>query len=317
MIQLSPKIVAIQMDPIETIKVHTDTTFALALEAQKRGYSLFYYTPENLSYQNGQVIAQGKFLTLFDREISFFEASDFQTLPLEQAKYVLMRQDPPFDMAYIAATHLLDLLPSTTLVLNNPKGVRNAPEKLLPTQFSELMPPTLITQDTALIKDFLDYHETIILKPLFDFGGNGIFKIDREDENLIALIELYQKLYKEPFIIQKYLPEIAEGDKRILLIHGEPVGIFKRIPPTGQTRSNMRLGGLPVKCDYTSRDLEICTTLKPTLQKMGLYFVGIDIIGNFLTEINVTSPTGLRVMNRLYSLDLAKEFWDKAELLQI
>lgn len=312
-VSVSHPIVALQMDPMETIKVRTDTTFALALEAQKRGYTLFHYTPENLSYQEGRLLVRGQFLTLFDREVNFYETSDFQGLDLCQAKYVLMRQDPPFDMAYSAATHLLDLLPPSTMVLNNPTGVRNAPEKLLPTLFPDLMPPTLMTRDAKLIASFLEQHQSIILKPLFDFGGNGIFKIDQGDTNLSALIELYQKLYKEPFIVQKFLPEIADGDKRILLIHGEPAGIFKRIPPEGQTRSNMRLGGQPVPCDFTQRDLDICTALKPVLQSRGLYLAGIDIIGNFLTEINVTSPTGLPVMNRLYSLDLAKVFWDKAE----
>lgn len=306
-------IVAVQMDAIETIDVETDTSFALALEAQKRGYRLFYYQPKELFYEEGLVKARGHFCRLIDQNQAYFSLEPEQILSLKDAAYVLIRQNPPFDLAYITTTHLLDLLPSTTTVINNPQGVRDAPEKLLVTHFNSLIPPTLITRSFDDIKLFLKNHKTAVLKPLFDFGGNGVLKIYHHDPNLQAIVELYQRIYKEPFVVQKFLPEVADGDKRILLINGDPVGIFKRIPSKENIRSNIRIGGKAQKCVYTSRDQEICKTIGPVLRKMGLHFVGIDVIGDFLTEINVTSPTGMRVMNRLYTLDLATNFWDTAK----
>lgn len=311
----NPTIVVIQMDPIETIKIITDTSFALGLEAQKRGYQLFYYQPAQLSYEEGTLLANGYFIEFIDNESCHYKLLKAARLDLAQASYVLIRQDPPFDMAYITTTHLLELLPKTTLVLNNPVGVRNAPEKLLVTHFKDLIPPTLFTRDTYLIQDFIDRHHDVVIKPLYDFGGRGIFKLSRNDTNLGSLIELYQHLYKEPFVIQRYIPEIIEGDKRIIIIGGEPVGIFKRIPPQGQARSNVRIGGTAQPCEFSINDRHICETIKPMLLKMGIHLAGIDVIGNYLTEVNVTSPTGMRLMNRMYDLDLAVNFWEGAEQL--
>lgn len=308
-------IVAIQMDPVETIKIITDTSFALGLEAQKRGYQLFYYLPGQLSYDEGILFADGYFIEFIDNESCHYKFLKAARLELAQAKYVLIRQDPPFDMAYITTTHLLELLPETTLVLNNPVGVRNAPEKLLVTHFKDLAPPTLLTRDPHLIHDFIDRYNTVIIKPLYDFGGSGIFKISRNDANSGSLLELYQRLYKEPFVIQRYLPEVEEGDKRIIIINGEPVGVFKRIPPQGQARSNVRIGGTAQHCELSTHDYHICNTIKPKLLGMGIHLAGIDVIGDYLTEINVTSPTGMRLMNRMYDLDLAINFWDSAEKL--
>lgn len=302
-------IVALQMDPFSHIKVETDTTFALGLEAQNRGFKLFAYTPEALSYSNGEILARGHWVDFNDSSKDFYKLGDEILLNLEAARFVLMRQDPPFDMAYIAATHLLELLPPTTQVINDPKGVRNAPEKLLVTYFKDLMPPTLITWDRASIDDFIETHGSVILKPLFDFGGNGILLLHAGDSNLTGILEIYRKMYVSPPIFQKFLPEITQGDKRIILIDGKPMGVLKRVPPKNQVRSNMRIGGHPEICEYSQRDLEICARIGPTLKEQGLYLTGIDVIGDYLTEINVTSPTGLRVIHKLYNLNLAKDFW--------
>lgn len=306
-------IVAIQMDPLESIKVFTDTSFALGVEAQKRGYQLFVYEPKDLSYHQGQVTASGRFVTFIDRLTDYFTVQSKATLALDQARFVLLRQDPPFNMAYITTTFMLELLPPSTVVLNNPKSVRNGPEKVLPLLFPDLTTPTLLTRDQDQIEDFLDCHGTIIVKPLYDFGGNGIFKISKGDANYGSLIELYQKLYQEPFVIQKFLPEVAQGDKRIIMINGKVGGIFKRIPPQGQARSNVRIGGKAEPCDLSPRDQEICERLRPFLQEQGLVLVGLDVIGDYVTEINITSPTGMRMMNRMYDIDLAVDFWDCAE----
>lgn len=303
-------IVALQMDPLSQIKVESDTTFALGIAAQKLGYKLFVYTPEALSYASGEILARGHWVTFKDSSTDFFKLGEEVLLNLEDARFVLMRQDPPFDMAYIAATHLLELLPSTTQVINDPKGVRNAPEKLLVTYFKDLMPPTLMSWDRTLIDDFIETHGSVILKPLFDFGGNGVLLFHPEDSNLTGVLEMYRKMYASPPIFQKFLPEIANGDKRIILIDGKPMGILKRVPPKSQIRSNLRLGGHPEVCEYSPRDLEICARIGPTIKEQGLYLTGIDVIGDYLTEINVTSPTGLRVMDRLYNLDLGQNFWE-------
>lgn len=303
-------IVALQIAPLSTLNIQTDTSFALGLEAQNQGFQLFTYTPDALSYQDGCVLARGKWVTFYDREKDFYSVKEEGVLDLQKAQVVLMRQDPPFNMAYIATTHLLDLLKPPTRVMNNPRGVRNAPEKLSVIQFRDLMPPTLISWDIPFIEEFIHTHDSVVLKPLFEFGGNGIFQLNHRDKNLTSLLEMYRNLYPEPPIIQKFLPEVANGDKRILFIDGKPVGIFKRVPQAGQIRSNMRLGGQAQKCTFTPRDLEICHRIGPFLKEQGLHFVGIDVIGDYLTEINVTSPTGLRVMNKLYNLDLAKAFWE-------
>lgn len=307
---MTKPIVALQMDPLPSIKVESDTTFALGLEAQNRGFQLFVYTPEALSYTEGGIVARGYWVTFQDQSHDFYTLGDETLLDLKEARFVLMRQDPPFDMAYITATHLLELLPSSTRIINDPKGVRNAPEKLLITLFPDLMPPTLMSWDRALIDNFIHTHGTVILKPIFDYGGNGILAISAGDPNLTGILEMYHKLYDTPPIFQKFLPEVAMGDKRIILIDGKPTGIVKRVPQKGEIRSNLRLGGLPEACDMSPRDLEICARIGPTLKDRGLYLAGIDVIGDYLTEINVTSPTGLRVINRLYDLDLAKDFWE-------
>jgi glutathione synthase len=309
-------IVAIQMDPLEMIRVKTDTSFALGLEAQKRGYRLFVYQPSDLSYQDNHLLAKGQFVTFFDQDENYFSVQSRESLRLDQAQFVLLRQDPPFNMAYITTTFLLDLLPETTMVLNNPEGVRNTSEKLFMTHFPDLVPPTLLSRDIDQIAAFLDQEEAIILKPLYDFGGSGIFKLRRNDANFGSLIELYMRLYQEPFVVQKFLPEVALGDKRIIVIHGEPVGVFKRIPPEGQARSNMRIGGTAHPCDLSPRDHEICRRLSPFFKERGLALVGLDVIGDYVTEVNVTSPTGMRVMNRMYNLDLAVSFWNGVEPLK-
>lgn len=314
---LNMPIVALQMDPIDSIKIFTDTSFALALEAQKRGFQIFYYQPSDLAYRKGEIVAKGYFVEFYDESACHYQLKEAVCLPLTQVAYLLVRQDPPFDMAYITTTYLLDHLNNTpTLVLNNPTGIRNAPEKLLVTHFQDLIPPTLLSKDLEMISDFIDEHQTVIVKPLYDFGGNGIFKLSKEDANLNSLLEMYQSLYKEPFMVQRYLPEVQEGDKRILLIGGEPVGVFKRIPPPFQARSNVKSGGTPEPCSFSNRDLEICIALKPHLLEMGIHLAGIDVIGPYLTEINVTSPTGMRIMNRMYHLDLAIHFWNGAEELR-
>ncbi|MDF3034443.1 MAG: glutathione synthase [Alphaproteobacteria bacterium] len=308
---MSKPVVALQMDPLPRINVETDTTVALGLEAQNQGYKLFTYTPDALSYKEGQVVAKGFWVTFQGQGDRFYTLEEEAFLNLKEARFILMRQDPPFNMAYIAATHLLDLLPPPTRVLNNPAGVRNAPEKLLVTHFPDLMPPTLMSWDLSLIDDFIKMHGSVILKPLFDFGGNGVFLLHAGDPNLPGILEIYLRLYPEPPIFQKFLPEVAQGDKRIILIDGKPVGIYKRIPLEGQTRSNMRAGGRPGACDFSARDLEICARIGPTLKERGLYLAGIDVIGDYLTEINVTSPTGLRTINQLYGINLAKDFWER------
>ncbi len=308
-------IVAIQMDPLERIKVYTDTSFALGLEAQKRGYRLFVYEPKDLTYSNQQIKASGRFVTFYDQLENYFTVHESTALNLNEAKFILLRQDPPFNMAYITSTFLLEMLPKSTIVLNNPVSVRNAPEKLLPLFFPDLIAPTLLTRDLEEIEVFLQRHEAIVVKPLYDFGGNGIFKIVRGDANFGSLMELYLRLYQEPFVVQKFLPEVAEGDKRIILIDGQVGGIFKRIPPEGQARSNVRIGGTAHPCELSPRDREICDRLGPFLKKQGLMLVGLDVIGRYVTEINVTSPTGMRMMNRMYDIDLAVNFWDSSEKL--
>lgn len=306
---MTAPIVALQMEPLTHVRVETNTTFALGLEAQNRGYQLFVYTPEALSYGEGKVVARGHWVVFKDQKQDFYILGEEMCLDLSQATFVLMRQDPPFNMAYITATHFLELLPPSTKVINNPVGVRNAPEKLLVTLFKDLMPPTLMSWDRTLIDAFIETHGSIIIKPLFDFGGNGVLLLHPGDKNLTGILEMYRKIYETPPIFQKFLPDVALGDKRIILIDGEPVGILNRVPPKDQIRSNLRLGGHPEACEFSPRDREICARIGPTLKERGLYLVGIDVIGDYITEINVTSPTGLPVMNRLYNLDLANDFW--------
>ncbi|GAB4362211.1 MAG: glutathione synthase [Kiloniellaceae bacterium] len=305
--------VAIQMDPIEAIDIQGDSTFVLALEAQRRGHGLFHYLPQHLSLKDGRVYAQMRPLEVRREKGNHFTLGAPQSVDLATADVVLMRQDPPFDMSYITATHLLEHVHPETLVVNDPVHVRNAPEKLFVTHFAELMPPTLITSDKREVEAFRAEHRDIIVKPLFGNGGAGVFHIGPEDENLNALLELFTDLYREPIIVQRYLPEVRQGDKRIILIDGRPAGAINRVPAKGEARSNMHAGGKATKSQLTSREVEICEAIGPALKERGLIFVGIDVIGDYMTEINVTSPTGLQEINRFDETCLEAEIWDVIE----
>ncbi len=305
--------VAIQMDAIESIDIEGDSTFVLALEAQRRGHALYYYLPQALSFGDGQVYAWAQPLQVRREKGNHFTLGTPERLDLATMDVVLMRQDPPFDMAYITATHLLEHIHPQTLVVNDPVSVRNAPEKLFVAHFPDLMPPTLITSSREEVLAFRERYGDIIVKPLFGNGGAGVFHIAPGDENLNALLEMYTELYREPLIVQKYLPEVRAGDKRIILIDGLPMGATNRIPPPGEARSNMHVGGRAVKAELNRRETEICEAIGPTLVKMGLIFVGIDVIGDWLTEINVTSPTGLQEINRFDGVSLESDIWNAIE----
>ena len=296
---------AIQMDSIAGIDIAGDSTFALGLEAQLRGHELWYYTPDQLSFNENAVMARGQSLELFDEKGAHFKTGSAETRPLEEFDVVLMRQDPPFDMAYIAATHILERLPSSTMVVNNPAEVRNAPEKLLVTHYPKLLPATLISRDFNAIHAFRVKHKEVIVKPLFGNGGAGVFRIQPNDQNLNSLLEMFFKNSNEPVMVQVYLPAIRSGDKRVIMINGEAVGAVNRIPIDGEARSNFHAGGSAAKADLSPRDMEICTAIGPELKRRGLLFAGIDIIGNYLTEINVTSPTGIREIQRLSGVNIA------------
>lgn len=308
-----PLDIAVQMDPIETIDIRGDSTFALLLEAQRRGHSVFYYLPKALSLRDGRLTAYGSTLAVRDEPGRHFSTSDPHREDLGAMDAVLMRQDPPFDMAYITLTHLLEHIHPETLVVNDPKEVRNAPEKLFVTRFSEFMPPTLITRDRDQIRTFKEEFGDIILKPLYGNGGAGVFRLPQGDENLVALVELFEQTFREPFIVQQYLPEVRKGDKRIILVDGKPVGAINRIPALGEARSNMHVGGRPEPAELTAREHEICEAIGPELKARGLVFVGIDVIGRWLTEINVTSPTGIREIKRFGGPDVAALIWDAIE----
>ena len=305
--------VAIQMDPIETIDIDGDSTFALALEAQARGHSLFYYLPKNLAMRDGVVTARGHDLTVRREAGNHATLGPERQVNLADWDVVLLRQDPPFDMGYITTTHMLERIQPDTLVVNNPDHVRNAPEKILVTEFPDLMPETLITANREDIVAFREEHKDIILKPLYGNGGAGVFRLREGDENLNSLYEMFEQFYREPIIAQAYLPEVRQGDKRIILVDGEPAGVINRVPAEGETRSNMHVGGQAVKETMTPRDLEICKSIGPTLKERGLIFVGIDVIGDYLTEINVTSPTGIQEIDRFDGINLAGLIWDAIE----
>jgi glutathione synthase len=305
--------VAIQMDPIERIKIDADSTFALALEAQARGHALLYYGPRQLFFRDGMVGATVRPLRVCAVEDAHFALGEPSVYDLSRADVVLLRQDPPFDMAYITTTHLLERLGPGTLVSNDPAEVRNAPEKLLVTEFEELMPPTLIASDPAQIRAFRDEHKDIVLKPLYGNGGAGVFRLKPDDENLGSLLEMFDTFYRQPIMAQRYLPEVRRGDKRIILIDGEFAGMINRIPAEGEARSNMHVGGKPVPAQPSARDMEICTSIGPELKKRDLIFAGIDVIGDYLTEINVTSPTGIQEVKRFGGPDGAKLIWDAIE----
>jgi glutathione synthase len=305
--------VAIQMDPMETVNIDADSSFVLALEAQKRGHALFHYLPRQLFFREQRVYATARPLEVRRERGNHFTLGAPQTIDLATLDIVLMRQDPPFDMSYITATHLLEHVHPQTLVVNDPVHVRNAPEKLFVTHFEGVMPPTLISADRAEIVEFRKRHRDIIVKPLFGNGGAGVFHIAEGDENLNALLELFTQLYREPVIVQRYIPEVRLGDKRIILIDGQAVGAINRIPAAGEARSNLHVGGTAVKAELTKRDREICEAIGPSLKRRGLVFVGIDVIGDYLTEINVTSPTGLQEINRFDNVRLEERIWDAIE----
>ena len=305
--------VAIQMDPIETIDIDADSTFVLALEAQRRGFALFHYLRQDMTLKGGRVHARARPLVVRRERGNHATLGAPESIDLATMDIVLMRQDPPFDMAYITATHLLEHIHPETMVVNDPIHVRNAPEKLFVTHFGDLMPATLITSDRAEVVEFREAHEDIIVKPLFGNGGAGVFHIGPGDENLNALLEMFTDLYREPIIVQRYLPEVREGDKRIILVDGVAAGAVARIPAAGEARANFHAGGEARKSPLSARDREICEAIGPALQEKGLIFVGIDVIGDYMTEINVTSPTGLQEINRLDGVTLESDIWDVIE----
>jgi len=305
--------VAVQMDPIERINVRGDSTFALLLEAQRRGHLLSYYTPDRLMLRDGAVSAAVQPLTVRDTAGDHFTLGEPRHADLSSFDVVLLRQDPPFDLAYISTTHMLDRIHPQTLVVNDPSHVRNAPEKIFVTEFPELMAPTLITRDLAAIKAFRAEHGDIVMKPLYGLGGQAVFRLQREDLNFGSLYDLFASLFREPWVVQKFLPAVKDGDKRIVLVDGEFAGAVNRVPAPDDLRSNMVRGGVPKATDLTAREREICARLGPALRQRGLLFVGIDVIGGFLTEINVTSPTGIRAIRNLGGPDVAALIWDKIE----
>ncbi len=305
--------VAIQMDPIGPIDIEADSTFRIALEAQARGHDLFYYTPDRLAYREGRVLARGWPLEVRREAGNHYTLGAEAEIDLDDRDVVWLRQDPPFDMGYITTTHLLDRVHPGTLVVNDPFWVRNYPEKLLVLTFADLTPPTLIARDLAEIRRFKEEHGDIILKPLYGNGGAGVFRLDPNDRNLASLHELFTSLSREPLIAQKFVPDVSKGDKRIILVDGEPVGAINRVPAAGETRSNMHVGGRPEPTGLTDRDREICARIGPLLREKGQVFVGIDVIGDWLTEINVTSPTGIQELERFDGINTAQRLWQVIE----
>jgi glutathione synthase len=306
--------VAIQMDHIASVDIAADSTFVLALEAQARGHGLFHYLPRDLFLRDGRAFARAQPLQVRDEKGNHYNLGAPEVIDLATLDVVLMRQDPPFDMSYITATHILEHVHPDTLVVNDPVHVRNAPEKLFVTHFPQVMPPTLITSDMEEIRDFRAKHKDIIVKPLFGNGGAGVFRLRPEDENLSALMEMFTEMFREPVIVQRYLPEVREGDKRIILIDGRAAGAINRVPAKGEVRANMHVGGRPLKTEITPSEMDICAAIGPALQERGLVFVGIDVIGGkYLTEINVTSPTGIQETNRFNGVKLEAEIWDAIE----
>jgi glutathione synthase len=305
--------IACQMDPINSIDIRGDSTFAMLLEAQTRGHSIFYYTPDKLALKRGTLLATGQTLTLRDTVGDHFTLSAPRTVDLSTLDVVLLRQDPPFDMSYITTTHLLERIHPKTLVVNDPREVRNAPEKIWVLDFQDLMPPTLVTRNAADIQAFRAEYKDIIVKPLYGNGGAGVFRIQPGDTNLASLIETFHAINREPLMVQQYLADVRAGDKRIILIDGEVAGAINRVPAEGETRSNMHVGGVPKPTELTAREHEICARLGPELKRRGLIFTGIDVIGAYLTEINVTSPTGIRQVKAFGGLDIAALIWDAIE----
>lgn len=305
--------VAIQMDPIGPIDITADSTFRIMIEAQARGHELFYYTPDKLAFQEGKVTARGWPVTVQMVQGDHYTLGDETEVDLSTYDVVWLRQDPPFDMGYITTTHLLDMIAETTLVVNDPFWVRNYPEKLLVLNFPDLTPPTTIARDLDTIKAFKAKHSDVILKPLYGNGGAGVFRLGPDDKNLSSLHELFCGINREPLIVQKFLPDVSAGDKRVILVDGEPVGAINRVPQKGETRSNMHVGGRPEKIGLSARDLEICAAIGPLLREKGQIFVGIDVIGDYLTEINVTSPTGIQELERFDGTNTAERLWEAIE----
>ena len=305
--------IAVQMDPIQRINIKGDSTFALLLEAQKRGHKLSYYTPDRLALLNGKVFSAVEELSVRDQAGDHFTLGQPRRAELTEFDVILLRQDPPFDLAYVTTTHLLERIHPKTLVVNDPAHVRNAPEKIFVTEFPDLMPPTLVTHDLAEIKAFRATHGDIVMKPLYGHGGGAVFRITRTDLNFGSLYDMFSVTFREPWVIQKYLPAVKDGDKRIILVDGDYAGAVNRIPAADDLRSNMVRGGSPAATDLTPREREICKRLGPALRERGLLLVGIDVIGDFITEINVTSPTGIRAIRNLGGPDIAALVWDKIE----
>lgn len=305
--------IGIQMDPIDGIDIDADSTFALAVEAQTRGHGLFYYTPDMLGMRDNRVFAHGRPLEVRRERGNHFTVGAFETRNLADLDVVLLRQDPPFDMGYITTTHLLERVHPQTLVVNDPCWVRNYPEKILVTEFTDLTPPTLITRNLDDIRAFNAEFGDMILKPLYGNGGAGVFRIGPEGQNLSSLHEMFCQMMPEPFIAQAFLKDVVGGDKRIILVDGEPVGAINRVPAKGETRSNMHVGGRPEKVGLTERDREICAAIGPLLREKGQIFVGIDVIGQYLTEINVTSPTGIQELSRFDNINVPGMLWDAIE----
>ncbi len=308
-----PLKIAFQMDPIQSVDINADSTFRLAEEAQARGHSLFFYTPDHLAYEEGRITARGHDFTVQRVQGDHAQLGPETHVDLADFDVVWLRQDPPFDMHYITSTHLLDRLAPDTLVVNDPFWVRNYPEKLLVLDFPDLTPPTTIARDLATIKAFKDKYGDVILKPLYGNGGAGVFRLDANDRNLNSLHELFTGFSREPLIVQQFLPDVSAGDKRVILVDGEPVGAINRVPAKGETRSNMHVGGRPEKIGLSDRDLEICARIGPLLREKGQVFVGIDVIGNYLTEINVTSPTGIQELERFDGINVAEKVWTAIE----
>jgi glutathione synthase len=305
--------VAVQMDPIQTVNIAADSTFRIMEEAQSHGHSLYYYTPDRLAWDQGRVTARGWPVEVRREPGNHFTLGAESEVDLSTFDVVWLRQDPPFDMGYITTTHILDMLAPTTLVVNDPFWVRNFPEKLLVLQFPDLTPPTTVARDIIALRDFKKRHGDIILKPLYGNGGAGVFRLDPNDRNFNALWELFTGQSREPLIAQKFLPDVSQGDKRVILVDGEPVGAINRVPQEGETRSNMHAGGTPMKIGLTDRDREICARIGPLLRDKGQIFVGIDVIGGWLTEINVTSPTGLQELERFDGINATGKIWEAIE----
>jgi glutathione synthase len=305
--------IAVQMDPIERINIRGDSTFALLLEAQQRGHAIFYYTPDRLALTDGRLFAAVRPLEVRDREGDHFKLGEPRRTELSELDVVLLRQDPPFDLAYVTTTHLLERIHPRTLVVNDPREVRNAPEKMFVMEFPELMPPTLITRDLAEIKAFRAQHGDIVMKPLYGKGGEAVFRLAPQDLNFGSLYDLFAATFREAWVVQKFLPAVRAGDKRILLVDGEFAGAVNRVPAPDDLRSNMVRGGAPAATDLTARERDICARIGPSLRERGLLFVGIDVIDGYLTEINVTSPTGIRAIKALGGPDAAAIIWDRIE----